>query len=235
MTGGHNERVQEPAVGVSADRPRMSGPLKSLMDSLKGEGCALNSLLNTVEPDARMALHDPGFANAEQLLRWLSRIHAPASLGLGSVLLDVAHFQDWPGVRKRVADEGWPISMQYDMATEDFHRITDLVILCKYCHTLFDEKLISKYIVQAAQRHMWAMPAAEPALRKFIATSLSHHSGHQPDSTNVVLAVSLLYEHHGVREPFVVSARPRSRGMNYIVFPEHQRIACRFTGDDTEG
>ena len=145
---------QEPAAGVSTDRPRMEGPLKTLADSLKREGCALNNLLDAVEPGTLLHRSDPEFADVEPRLRWISTKYPPAELNLDSVLLDVAHFQDWPEVRRRVADEGWPIDMQYEMAAEEFHRITDLVILCKSCHTLFDAKLIPKSIVQAAQRHM---------------------------------------------------------------------------------
>jgi hypothetical protein len=234
MTVEGNQRDREPTVRVPTDRPRMSRPLRTLTDSLKHEGCALDILLNRLKPNSRIDLRDPAFAKVEQLVRWISRMHAPADLGLESVLLDVAHFHDWPDVRKRISDDGWPVDWQYDVATEEFHRITDLVILCKYCHTLFDAKLIPKQIVHAAQLQMWAMPAAKPALMHFITTSLSHHSGHKPVPADVGLAVILLKEHHDVREQFVVNVRPQNLGMSYIVYPATGIVASRFTGDKPE-
>jgi hypothetical protein len=109
------------------------------------------------------------------------------------------------------------------------------VILCKYCHTLFDAKLIPKEIIQAAQQQMWAMPATKDALVRFITTSLSHYSGHQPDEANVGLAAVLLKEHHHVRKSFVVNVRPRSRGMSYIVDPNTGKVAFRSAGDKSKG
>jgi hypothetical protein len=191
--------------------------------------------LNSVKPNSRIDVRDRVFAKVRPLLEWLSRIHAPAELGLGSVLLDVAHFYDWPDVCRRVAEEGWPSDWQYEIASEEFHRISEVVILCKYCHALFDEMLIPKEIVQAAREQMWTMPVTKPGLRRFIDNSLSHHSTHRPLPFNVSQAALWLYELHGVHEPFIVQVEPRRRGMSYIVDPKTGRVASRFAGDKPKG
>jgi len=208
----------------------MPGPLKTLTESLKHEGCALDNLLNRGKRDSRVNLRDPAYAKIEPLLGWISLMHASTDLGLGSVLLDVAHFYDWPRVRRRVAEDGWPVAWQSELAPEEFHGIADLVILCKYCHTLFDMKLLPEGIVQAAREQMWAMPSAKPALIHFIKTSLSNHR-HQPVPFNVSQAALWLNEHHGICEPFVVYAQPRKRRMSYIVYPETGMVTTRFGGD----
>ena len=217
------------------DRPRLSRPLQRLRDRLKLGGCAVASLAAVSRVDEFLAEDDP----ALDVMTWLWRMHPPVELQpvLGSVLLDVAHVQDRPGVRDRVRDQGWPLLWQPDQADEEFHWITGWVILCTTCHRLYDSKprLLSEHIVCAAQQQIWTMPIAGAALKSFIETSLGHRSGHKPASINVALAVDLLYRYHGARKPFVVYPRPRElRGMSYVVDPEHQMIRVRFDSNDNE-
>jgi hypothetical protein len=149
-----------------------------------------------------------------------------------SELLDRAHIEDWRQVRRRIFDvEQWPRTMRRDQAREEFHRITNLIVLCVVCHRLFDRKLIPVHIVHAAQQQMWAMPMAEDALRRFIETSLSFYGGHQMESTNVALAVDLLHQYHDARQPFRVNPWPvKLRGTSFVVDPQHRKIGWRAAG-----
>jgi hypothetical protein len=225
-----DDEAQEPTIRVLSDRPALSGPLRAFRDTLKPGGCAIDNLAKIIKLDNLLAEDDPAFG----LMTWVWQMHAPAQLGLGSMLLRGAHLQNRRQVRARVVDEGWPIPWRPDQAAEEFHRITEWVILCEPCHTLFDGKRIPERIVHAAQRQMWATPIAGDALRSFINTSLSLHSGHKMDPKNVLLALDLLHRYHDAREPFVVNPRPRKlRGMSFVVDPAHRSIHCRFGNDTT--
>ena len=187
-----DDAAQEPAVHVLRDRPRLSRPLQRLRDRLKLGGCAVASLAAVSRVDEFLAEDDP----ALDVMTWLWRMHPPVELQpvLGSVLLDVAHVQDRPGVRDRVRDQGWPLLWQPDQADEEFHWITGWVILCTTCHRLYDSKprLLSEHIVCAAQQQIWTMPIAGAALKSFIETSRGPRSGPKPASINLALAVDLL-------------------------------------------
>ncbi|MGV9271646.1 HNH endonuclease [Kitasatospora sp. NPDC003701] len=182
----------------------LPGPLEAALDLLAAEGCALSHLdLTSSELIAELGdLATPAVVETLALLHEQHQTLARAPKVAAPWLLEQAHISPWPAKRNGQATEA--------EARRAFHHWMNLVLLCRFCHVLFDKPLlIPRVLVERARIEVLRTRTGHDALRLFIARSLAYR-GNQPDAampfhTDVEHAHFELATLHGHGDPITVA------------------------------
>ncbi|MFF1906425.1 HNH endonuclease [Kitasatospora sp. NPDC058218] len=140
-----------------------------------------------------------------ETLAWLHEHHqvlrrAPKAVASG--LLEQAHISPWPAKRIGQATK--------DEAERVFNDWTNILLLCQFCHPIFDNRdLIPRVLVEQARTEVLRTPTGHEALRLFITRSLAYR-GNQSDATvpfrtDVERAHHELATLHGHGDPITVA------------------------------
>ncbi|MFJ8248701.1 HNH endonuclease [Streptomyces sp. NPDC094466] len=154
----------------------LPGPLGAALNLLAAEGCAL-SHLDLTSSELKAELGDLANPEVVETLAYLHELHqalARAPKAAAPWLLEQAHISPWPAKRSGQATEA--------EAVRAFHHWTNLVLLCRFCHVLFDKPLlIPRVLVERARTEVLRTRTGHDALRLFIARSLAYR-GNQSDA-----------------------------------------------------
>ncbi|WP_457029297.1 HNH endonuclease [Kitasatospora sp. P5_F3] len=175
--------MSEQGVGASGadagwSRPvGLPGPLKAALEVLEDQSCAL-SHLDLCDPGLLADLGESSSAESVETLRGLHAWHSILSQfpeAVRRTLLDHAHIAPWPERRRGRSTK--------EEAKREFHRWTNLVVLCNSCHKIFDGKVgpIPRSLVVKARTTVLGTPTGKAALEMYLARFLAYRGGRPAD------------------------------------------------------